>query len=62
MVVTYSWFVGEDFCCAAPLVEGVVGIAVDIALAHEVFSRLGVEAWTAGVAVKVLACPADDER
>lgn len=42
--VAYSWFVGEDFGCAALLVEGVVGVAVDVALAHEIDTCLGVEA------------------
>ena len=42
--VAYSWFVGEDFGCAALLVEGVVGVAVDVTLAHEVDARLGVVA------------------
>ena len=42
MICAYSWFVGEDFGGASSLVEGVVGVAVDVALAHEVDARLGV--------------------
>jgi hypothetical protein len=42
MICAYSWFVGEYFGGAAPLVECVVVVAVDVALAHEVDARLGV--------------------